>query len=62
VVRRYGGATLADQMTGKLITYDNLTDVFAIDGQRTEEGGKSSGGRVRVILSPRNKTLDTEKK
>jgi lipopolysaccharide export system protein LptA len=61
-VRRYRGATLADQMTGKLITYDNLTDVFAIDGQRTEEGGKSSGGRVRVILAPRNKTLDTEKK
>ena len=56
-VRRYRGAALADQMTGKLITYDNLTDVFAIDGQRTEEGGKSSGGRVRVILAPRNKTL-----
>ena len=61
-VRRYRGAVLADQMTGKLITYDNLTDVFAIDGQRTEEGGKPTGGRVRVTLAPRNKTPDTDKK
>ncbi len=57
-VRRYRGVTLGDQMTGKLIIYDNLTDVFSIDGQRTEEGGKSSGGRVRAVLAPRNKALD----
>lgn len=61
-VRRYRGAVLGDQMTGKLITYDNLTDVFAIDGQRTEEGGKPTPGRVRVTLAPRNKTLDKDKK
>jgi lipopolysaccharide export system protein LptA len=45
-------------MTGKLIIYENLTDVFSIDGQRTEEGGKASGGRVRAVLAPRSKTLE----
>ena len=57
-VRRYRGVTLGDQMTGKLIIYENLTDVFSIDGQRTEEGGKASSGRVKAILAPRNKALD----
>jgi lipopolysaccharide export system protein LptA len=57
-MRRYRGATLNDTMTGKLIIYENLTDVFTIDGQRTEEGGKASGGRVRAVLAPRSKTLD----
>ncbi len=57
-VRRYRGVTLGDQMTGKLIIYDNLTDVFSIDGQRSTEAGKSSGGRVKAVLAPRPKTLD----
>ena len=57
-VRRYRGTQLSDQMTGKLITYDNLTDVFTIDGQRAREGDKSSQGRVRAVLSPRSKTGD----
>ena len=57
-VRRYRGAVLNDTMTGKLIIYENLTDVFSIDGQRTEEGGKPSGGRVKAVLAPRSKTLD----
>jgi lipopolysaccharide export system protein LptA len=57
-VRRYRGAVLGDQMTGKLIIYENLTDVFTIDGQRTEEGGKAGSGRVKAILAPRRKPLD----
>jgi lipopolysaccharide export system protein LptA len=57
-VRRYRGAVLGDQMTGKLIIYENLTDVFTIDGQRTEEGGKADSGRVKAILAPRRKPLD----
>jgi lipopolysaccharide export system protein LptA len=57
-VRRYRGAVLNDTMTGKLIIYENLTDVFSIDGQRTQEGGKASGGRVNAVLAPRGKTLD----
>ena len=57
-VRRYRGAVLGDHMTGKLIIYDNLADVFTIDGQRAREGDKPSGGRVRAVLVPRNKTED----
>jgi lipopolysaccharide export system protein LptA len=57
-VRRYRGAVLNDTMTGKLIIYENLTDVFSIDGRRSEEGGKPSGGRVKAVLAPRSKTLD----
>ena len=58
--RRYRGVLMSDHMTGKLIIYNNLTDVLYIDGQRTEEGGKPSGnGRVRAILAPRSKLQDT---
>jgi lipopolysaccharide export system protein LptA len=58
--RRYRGVVLSDQMTGKLIIYNNLSDVLYIDGQRTEEGGKPTGnGRVRAVLAPRQKTQDT---
>jgi lipopolysaccharide export system protein LptA len=57
-VRRFRGATLGDQMSGKLIIYENLTDVFSIDGQRSEEGGKVGSGRVRAVLVPRNKNLE----
>jgi lipopolysaccharide export system protein LptA len=57
-VRRYRGTVLGDQMTGKLITYENLTDVFTIDGQRSADGSKTTGGRVRATLAPRNTSLD----
>lgn len=57
-VRRYRGPVLNDTMTGKLIIYENLTDVFSIDGQRTTEGGKAGSGRVKAVLAPRSKTLD----
>ena len=57
-VRRYRGATLNDTMLGKLIIYENLTDVFSIDGQRNEGKGPSSGGRVKAVMTPRSKVLD----
>ena len=50
-VRSYRGAVLSDTMTGKVIVYENLTDVFSIDG-------KSGAGRVKAVLAPRSKTLD----
>ncbi len=54
-LRRFRGATLADEMTGNLITYDNLTDVFAVDGSPTTPGAATvPGGRVRAVLAPRN--------
>jgi lipopolysaccharide export system protein LptA len=49
-LRRYRGATVADEMAGNLITYDNGTDVFTVDGGTASP---QTGGRVRAVLSPR---------
>ncbi len=54
-LRRLRGATLADEMTGTLIVYDNTTDVFTVDGSVTTPGQPAggTGGRVRAVLTPR---------
>jgi len=55
-LRRYREATLADELTGALIVYNNVTDVFTVDGQKTTPGGASAGaagGRVRAVLAPK---------
>lgn len=50
-LRRYRGATMTDEMVGSLITYDNSTDVFTVDGG---PASPAAGGRVRAVLSPRS--------
>jgi lipopolysaccharide export system protein LptA len=57
-IRRYRGTTLGDQMSGKRIVYENLSDVFTIDGQRAADKGKTPDTRVRATLAPRIKTQD----
>lgn len=52
-VRRYRGAVLADQMTGQRIVYENLTDVFTVDGRPGDPS--AAGGRVRATLVPKEK-------
>jgi lipopolysaccharide export system protein LptA len=52
VLRRYVGTALADESTGGLIRYDNVTDVFTVDSGPKRSVG-NPGGRVRAILSPR---------
>ena len=56
-LRRYTGATLSDDITGNIITYNNLTDVFTVDGEKRSSQPSSapagSGGRVRAILAPK---------
>ena len=53
-LRRLRGATVADEMTGSLIVYDNITDVFTVDGSVTTPGQPAgTGGRVRAVLTPR---------
>ena len=49
-LRRLRGATLADEMAGSLITYENTTDVFTVDGG---PASPRPGGRVRAVLAPR---------
>ena len=57
VVRRYKGATLADETTGALIVYDNNTDVFSVDGGAQNRTAANPTGRVRAMLSPRVEPL-----
>lgn len=52
-MRRFRGAALADEMTGSLITYDNTSDVFSVDGGPAGGAAATSGGRVRATLAPR---------
>lgn len=49
-MRRYRGATVSDEMVGSLITYDNSTDVFTVDGG---PASPAVGGRIRAVISPR---------
>ncbi|MDR0226052.1 MAG: lipopolysaccharide transport periplasmic protein LptA [Burkholderiaceae bacterium] len=59
-LRRYRGGQLSDEITGSIIVYNNLTDVFTVDGQKTSGGQPSStagqGGRVRAVLAPKDGT------
>ncbi|RQO80937.1 lipopolysaccharide transport periplasmic protein LptA [Acidovorax sp. FJL06] len=58
-LRRYRGAALSDEITGAVIVYNNLTDVFTVDGQRapaTNAAGDAPapGNRVRAVLAPKD--------
>ncbi len=48
-VRRLRGDTVADEITGTTIVWDNAGEVFRV------EGGSTPGGRVRAVLTPRPK-------
>ena len=57
-LRRYRETTLTDQVSGPLITYNNLTDTFTVVGQKGAQAsdpkpGAAKNGRVRVILTPK---------
>ncbi|VUZ28136.1 Lipopolysaccharide export system protein LptA [uncultured Comamonas sp.] len=54
-LRRYTGGKLSDDITGRQITYNNLTDVFTVDSQAAQNGGTpgGTGGRVRAVLAPK---------
>ena len=50
-VRRLRAGTVADEITGGSIVWDNTAEVFRVEGGATSATNPS--GRVRVILSPR---------
>ena len=52
-LRRYRGSVLNDQITGAVIVYNNLTDVFTVDGNPSNASSANPGGRVRAIIAPR---------
>lgn len=51
-VRRLRGATTADEITGKLVTYNASTDLLSVSGGAAQTA-TNPGGRVRAVLSPR---------
>lgn len=52
-LRRYRGATLGDEITGGVIVYENLTDMFTVDGSASKGVPGARGGRVRAMLTPK---------
>lgn len=58
VIRRYRGATLADETAGSLITYDNTREVFSVSGGASAATPANPSGRVRATLTPREPLPD----
>ena len=52
-LRRYRGAAVADEITGGLIIYDNVRDVFSVDGSSSKGVAGAPAGRVRAMLTPK---------
>jgi lipopolysaccharide export system protein LptA len=52
-LRRYRGTVQSDEVSGSLITYDNTSDVFTVDGGPAGGAPAAPGGRVRATLAPR---------
>jgi lipopolysaccharide export system protein LptA len=50
-VRRLRGGVVADEITGASIIWDNVSEVFKVEGGAATAANPS--GRVRIILSPR---------
>ena len=54
VLRRLRGSVVADEISGALIVYENLTDKFSVDGTIAKVGSAPApGGRVRAMLTPK---------
>jgi lipopolysaccharide export system protein LptA len=51
-VRRLRGASVADEITGNLVTYDSTTEVFNVSGGAAPTASNPSG-RIRAVLAPR---------
>ena len=54
-VRRLRGTSVADEIAGNLVTYDGTAEVFNVSGGAAATP-TSPGGRVRVVLTPREGT------
>jgi lipopolysaccharide export system protein LptA len=53
-LRRLRGSVVADEINGASIVYENLTDLFSVDGAaKNGPTGALGSGRVRVMLSPK---------
>lgn len=55
-MRRLAGTELQDEVFGSVIVYNNITEIYTVDGAQRSDGAPSAaaGGRVRAVLAPRN--------
>ena len=58
MLRRYRGATLADETAGSLIIYNNKAETFSVDGGPASRTAANPSGRVRAMLTPTPKPAD----
>jgi lipopolysaccharide export system protein LptA len=54
-VRRLRGSAVADEISGNLVSYDSISEVFSVSGGGTSTPS-NPGGRVRAVLTPREGT------
>lgn len=52
VLRRYKGTQLNDETQGAVITYNNVNDMFTVDGGVANRTAVNPSGRVRAMLTP----------
>jgi lipopolysaccharide export system protein LptA len=52
VLRRYKGTQLNDETQGAVITYNNVNDMFTVDGGVANRTTANPSGRVRAMLTP----------
>lgn len=58
-LRRLRGAVVADEITGGMVVYDNLSDTFSVDGNASKAVGSAPSGRVRAMLTPKPEVAPT---
>ena len=57
-VRRLRGASVADEISGNLVSYDSTSEVFNVSGGASSPA--QPAGRVRAVLSPRDGSAAAE--
>lgn len=52
VMKRFKGTQLNDETSGSVIVYNNMTDVYTVDGGSANRTASNPTGRVRAMLTP----------
>jgi lipopolysaccharide export system protein LptA len=58
-VRRLRGASVADEISGNVVSYDSTSEVFSVSGTPAVSPTQP-GGRVRAVLTPRDGSAAAE--